>query len=354
MGSLKRSVKNAALVAAEGLGVNRLLHLLARKAPVSAMYHGVTDGQPVGFPSRHVTTAEFEAQLALFKKRFDVVSAHEWVEAIRRTARRRRPLLTLTFDDGYENNLRYAVPILKAYGMTACFFMTTGPIQTGLYLIHDLMELGIFYAPADRIAVKWQGRETVHGLGDATQRYRKLQEFRRLLGAASWKEYVAFVQHVYARAGSPPPPPQYRTQYSVLGESQVGEFLKQGMAVGSHTVTHAALAGCSDDEIAAELTAAARHIEAMTGLAAGDQLLAYPLGSYDARVVRIAREVGHPAAFAVRSGARPSADHLYELPRVGLYRGDDPVMTSAKLSGLLDRAYCLRARQPSPGLRQSV
>ncbi|GIW23815.1 polysaccharide deacetylase family protein [Meiothermus sp.] len=49
-----------------------------------------------------------------------------------------RPRVALTFDDGFLDNLEYAVPLLIKYGLKASFFVTTGLLQ------RDPVALGIF------------------------------------------------------------------------------------------------------------------------------------------------------------------------------------------------------------------
>ena len=47
-----------------------------------------------------------------------------------------KPVL-LTFDDGWENQYKYAFPLLKKYGMLATFYVYTNPIGTKHFLSWD-------------------------------------------------------------------------------------------------------------------------------------------------------------------------------------------------------------------------
>lgn len=91
------------------------------------MYHRVIDtvpGQPR--PTWNVTPAQFEEQLSgLLKRRFDpwplrrVLEHHEKGWAIPRR------VFVVTFDDGYQNNLTRALPILRKLRVPATIFLAT-------------------------------------------------------------------------------------------------------------------------------------------------------------------------------------------------------------------------------------
>jgi peptidoglycan/xylan/chitin deacetylase (PgdA/CDA1 family) len=344
-GMFKRAIGKAVIAAAGPLGLNRMFRHLNRRVPLAVMYHGVTDRQrmDLGF-SRHVTTAEFDAQLARLKEHFTVVSVREWVEAVRRPTPAAGRLATITFDDAYENASQVAAPILESHGMTACFYVTTGPVLEGTRQDQDLLELAILYGQCEDLTADLNGREISLRLGDASERLRLYAKLARAVQSVSWKERIAFSTHVYRSANCPEPPEKYRGQYAIMTAEHVAELVRRGMEVGSHTVHHVMLAECSDEEIAEELTRAAGHLETMTGIPVGEQTLAYPRGSRDERAMRIAREVGHPAAFAVGSGVQPDRDHLYELPRIGIYRGESPGRFAALTSGFLEKLKSLRWR----------
>jgi peptidoglycan/xylan/chitin deacetylase (PgdA/CDA1 family) len=94
----------------------------ARRA-VILCYHSVHPSK--GFAS--ATPALFDEHLSWLREFADVVPLAE----IRRRAQgeNRRPLVAVTFDDGYEDNWSYAFPALVRHGLPATFFLTAGLIQ---------------------------------------------------------------------------------------------------------------------------------------------------------------------------------------------------------------------------------
>ena len=84
-------------------------------------YHRVA-----GLPDDARTTPveDFHRQVRdLAARGFTSVTASEAVDARFRSSRRR--LVAITFDDGYVETIRYAVPILGRYGFVATIFMVT-------------------------------------------------------------------------------------------------------------------------------------------------------------------------------------------------------------------------------------
>ena len=88
------------------------------------MYHAVAD--PADDPNMLCTSPErFEAQILYLKQRnLRGVSVRELLFAMRTGDARR--LVGLTFDDGYEDFLRTAVPILKEFDFSATVFVVAG------------------------------------------------------------------------------------------------------------------------------------------------------------------------------------------------------------------------------------
>src|SRR3954469_1945522 len=76
------------------------------------------------------SAAEFEHRMRWVKANFEVLPLGEAVRALREDRLPRRSLC-ITFDDGYADNYRIALPILRRLGLPATFFVATGFLDGG-------------------------------------------------------------------------------------------------------------------------------------------------------------------------------------------------------------------------------
>ncbi|MGQ9815411.1 MAG: polysaccharide deacetylase family protein [Candidatus Roseilinea sp.] len=94
---------------------------------------------------------------------------------------------------------------------------------------------------------------------------------------------------------------------------QLRQLRDAGMWIGSHTMSHPYLPGLPAKKLMFELRASREALEA--ALEQPVTTLAYPGGSYDARVVRAAQEAGYLAAVAIRGGYEQRGDEVFALRR---------------------------------------
>src|SRR5205085_2421930 len=98
--------------------------------PRSASSTPPVDRRATGVASDHrdpfqlcVHPTNFAAQLEVLREVADVVPLTELWR--RRAKRRRRPLVALTFDDGYADNLLNAAPLLERGGLPATVYVSS-------------------------------------------------------------------------------------------------------------------------------------------------------------------------------------------------------------------------------------
>ncbi len=107
----------------------------ARQAePVRVMfYHRVADEHPNDWT---ISTRGFAAQIRWLRSRFDVVSLAE-AQARITAGRNRFPTACITFDDGYADNMRFAVPLLLRRKIPFTYFVSTNHVLRGQPFPHD-------------------------------------------------------------------------------------------------------------------------------------------------------------------------------------------------------------------------
>jgi peptidoglycan/xylan/chitin deacetylase (PgdA/CDA1 family) len=112
---------------------------------------------------------------------------------------------------------------------------------------------------------------------------------------------------------------------SFLTWKQVRRFEERGVAIGSHTVSHAVLTSLSDAGALAELVQSRKKLEQK--LDHRVPWLAYPYGSYDSRIETLAKKAGYKLAVTTEWGSLQSAQRPFALKRLR-------VLDSTGVSGL--------------------
>lgn len=79
--------------------------------------------------SLFVSPENFARQMTYLKQNgYNVISLRELAEGIRANKRFKHNTVVITIDDGYEDNYKYAYPILKRYNFTATIFIAVNSI----------------------------------------------------------------------------------------------------------------------------------------------------------------------------------------------------------------------------------
>ena len=256
----KRTLKRAALLA-------------ARLAPrpdtatrrVVFCYHSVHPNRP--FDS--TTPEAFERHVEWLQEHCRLVSLTELVSASRAAASD-RPLAAITFDDGHEDNHRYALPILARRGAPATFFVTAGFVERDPSVMRRLQQLWRA-GPDDVVPLDW---------------------------------------------------------------SQVRELAAGGMEIGSHTYSHLNLARLSREETEQDLRRSRDLIAERTGAVIDTLAYPFgkPDVHFTPTTTDAVRATGHRLAAAVTARGVRATDAPYRIPRF-FADGDDLAKLKAKVEG---------------------
>jgi peptidoglycan/xylan/chitin deacetylase (PgdA/CDA1 family) len=130
-------------------------------------------------------------------------------------------------------------------------------------------------------------------------------------------------------------------RWPLMSAGQVGELAAAGMEIGSHSATHARLAGIGAGQLEAEVSESKASIGELLG--ARIRGFAYPYGSMDAAARHAVRDAGYDYACAVQT---PMSElGFMALPRIYVGQSDDARRMAAKR--LLFRGYiAVKGRRP--------
>ena len=108
--------------------------LQGRLPAIVLFWHRIADDRANGWTTPN---ALFARQILWLEKRFTFVSLEEAQRRIRAGCNR-EPCVSITFDDGYADNCRQAIPLLIEKRIPFTYFVTVQNILTGELFPHDL------------------------------------------------------------------------------------------------------------------------------------------------------------------------------------------------------------------------
>jgi peptidoglycan/xylan/chitin deacetylase (PgdA/CDA1 family) len=244
-------------------------------APGSAavlMYHAVTASPLAVEDWCFIEERSFRAQMHYLKKHCRVVPLRELPQAI--ASRPTRPIVALTFDDGFRNNFSVAFPVLSALALPATIFLATDFIGS-----EDTLWFCRINAALTRTALTrldWDGES--YDLSDAAARARAHARFQVRLKQFPHPELLTrTAQLIKALGDTPDRPVPHDSPYRMLAAQEVRQMADSELIdFGGHTCSHAILSGLGAAQRSREVLTSMANVERLT--AKPCTLFAYPNG----------------------------------------------------------------------------
>lgn len=309
------------------------------------MYHRINEASPDPW-GLCVSRQHFAEHLEVLRKHVRVVPLQQLATQIQGKTPSGH-WATLTFDDGYADNLHNAKPLLERYEIPATVFLATGYIGGEREFWWDDLEK-VFLLPGilpdtlrlriDKQDHEWGLSESAHYSEEAhrqwqnwrgwdespTRRHSLYHEMRQLLQPLFERVRRRVLDELltWARVDT-----QARPTHRVLSNQEVIALDEGGLIeVGAHTVTHPRLSDISLSRQQEEIRESKRRLEELTGHPITS--FAYPFGShsdYTGETVEIARHCGFVRACStVMNVVHHDTDPL-QLPRLAVqnWNGDE-------------------------------
>lgn len=227
----------------EATGGLALLRFLTRNRPRILMYHRVIDEPFVaGLPPER-----FAQQMAYIAQKFRVIPVNQLIEELARNDVKHYTL-ALTFDDGHADFYHNTWPIIKKYQLPASLYVTTGFIDQDLWLWPDLLRYILLKANSRQIALTSLGNFSTTR-DEVIHTWSQLGDHCLTLDDAIRKNFIQdLAQQLNVTIPAIPEAP-----FTSLIWSQLREMHKQGLDIGSHTVSHPILSKLTSAAIESEL-----------------------------------------------------------------------------------------------------
>lgn len=237
-------------------------------------YHYVGRAQPhyAAF-YRGCTTAKFAQDLRELKRIFDFAPLDELVSTRSLPRSLRRPLLALTFDDGFDLRNDGAMDVLDDFGIKATMFVVTAVLGNRMLIWRHMLGVIQSLVPNSNWRPQYVDLAAAHGL-------RPLAENQSLLEATyyQWemdkKDQLA--SELWERCGLPPVEQYLQEKQPYLSWEGIQEWVSAGHSVGFHTHTHPFCSRLNNVQIEAEVIQPARVFKNQLGV--DNVCFSYPFG----------------------------------------------------------------------------
>lgn len=294
---------------------------------ITADVYGPESFNPNIYLSVHV--GAFEEQIRYLSENYLCLTVPDAVRLLR-VGKLPSGSVTITFDDGYRDNLTLALPILEKYGVPATVFITTGFLDRSAALWWE--EQAFILERISSLKFEWQDKQFNWELTSRKQKEEAAAELRttfKRLNSGSQNELMDLLRSACSE--------RFSYDSEVLTYSELCTLDQHPLiTIGAHTLTHPVLSRVSKEQVRHELLGSRSILEQILGHPV--DLFAYPIGGKDHASVRefqLAEECGFVAALTSRPGHFQSGhrDYPFSLPRIPVDYFDTLQSLRWKLSG---------------------
>ncbi len=312
--------------------------LLPRKGILILAYHRVNTLEPDPL-NMAVSPRDFQAHTAYLAKHYHVISLDEAVKLLQGGHDLPKNSVVVTFDDGYHDNYRFALPALMRHRLPATFFLTVGPIDNRSRLWYDVISDLILNAQEKSIAIETLGGLTVN----LDTPHRRNTATINVVGKAKQMvsrrrdELISELQDKLENHG------KKAVSSGMLTWDQIREMRQNGCTFGAHTVTHPILSRVPLQQANEEIKDCKASIERELGEPIHH--FAFPNGKrsdFNEQTVRLIAQAGFQSAATLIEGSNVG-ENVFLLKRIGIglqHTGISGIFTryvfAAEIAGIFD------------------
>ena len=274
-------------------------------------YHRVLE-YPDPLRPGDIQAACFEKQMQIMERYFNVLPLRIAIEKMKNGDLPARAV-SITFDDGYEDNYSVAWPLLRHLNLPATIFVATGFLDGGR-MWNDTVIESVRRMPDPVLDLEDLGL----GRHEAANNEQRASAAERILGELKYRgteERNRLTAALAERAGTMLP------DDLMLTSKQVRELSQAGVEIGAHTISHPILNSLDPDSASTEIIEGKKRLEVLTGAVV--RSFAYPNGKpgldFDPVHVQLVKDAGFDCAVATSNGLALQSSDSFQLPRFGVW-----------------------------------
>jgi peptidoglycan/xylan/chitin deacetylase (PgdA/CDA1 family) len=255
----------------------------------------------------------FEKCIGYIMKNFEVISTSQLLTINKKTSKK---LATISFDDGYKDNLEYAAPILQKYRCPASFYIVINCAEhNNLIFTHivehifqstnkSMLNMSFDFLPVE-LKIK-DIKTKKERIGYA----KKLIPYIKKITSPQRKIIIDKIQEMYDDCELPK---------LMMNWQDIIQLSNAGFNIGSHTVTHDMLGTIiNSTTMQWEIEESKKIIQQHTGVMPDS--ISYPVNSYNSSTIGFSKAAGYKLGFAVKQKLYDTEmDNFFEIPRIELY-----------------------------------
>lgn len=263
-----------------------------------------------------VNPLAFELQIKYLKDNFDILRFEDDWKNVKKKS------IVITFDDGYVDNFKYAVPILEKYNVPATIFISTDNIGNPDQFWWDELADMIFQCDDLKKQIEYQGGG--YWLNSINDKKKFCHNVRCQLMKLDQKQRKQELQRLSCILKTALPKDDMNR---TMNEEEIKRLSKiKCITIGAHTKGHCKLSALSKDKQFLEIKESKDILEQITQT--GVTTFSYPFGNdgdYTEETVEIVKQCGFVKAAAVKGGLYSRGQGEFEIPRNNIPGGTELV-----------------------------
>lgn len=264
-------------------------------------------------------------------KNFEVIQFEE-LALSDKYLKHKNKIATIMFDDGYKDNIDFAVPILNAHNTKASFYVVTECIDKNIPTWTHVLEHLFQFTTIKNIEMNFNFLphelriKNLNNHEDRISYVSKLKPFLKTLPHEKRQMVLNNVVNTYTDIVLPK---------LMMNWDDLRKLRDFGHYIGSHTLNHCMLGTMNHEpEVTSELVLSGKRIKEELGYF--PLTISYPVGSFNKTTKQLAKNAGYKMGLAVKQNTHnPLREDLFEVSRIELYN-ESWFKTRLRITNLLE------------------